>query len=121
MGLRYSHWWELGLSETAKKVKLGNSDYEVVDQFCYIGDTYVECRWWCGSKLCNASQIWMEEIQGTAASFDVPGVYRLKGKLSAACVRSGMLYGSETWPVKEEDIYVDLSVQRCRWLNGCVK
>ena len=29
--------------------------------------------------------------------------FRRKGQLYAACVRSVMLYGSETWAVKEED------------------
>ena len=28
---------------------------------------------------------------------------RLKGKLDAACVRSVLLYGSETWVIKKED------------------
>ena len=28
---------------------------------------------------------------------------RLKGKLYAACIRSVMLYGSETWVIKKED------------------
>ena len=28
---------------------------------------------------------------------------KVKGELYAACVRSGMLYGSETWPIKVEE------------------
>ena len=28
----------------------------------------------------------------------------MKGKLYAACVRSGTLYGYETWPVRVEDV-----------------
>ena len=81
--------------ETAKKVKLGNSDYEVVDQFCYLGD------------MLSAVPLLTSRVFS----------HKMKGKLYAACVRSGMLYGSETSPVK---MYVDLSVQRCRWLDGCV-
>ena len=30
--------------------------------------------------------------------------HKVKGKLYAACVRSVMLYGSETWPMKDEDL-----------------
>ena len=29
--------------------------------------------------------------------------HKMKGNIYKACVRSGMLYGSETWPVKKED------------------
>jgi hypothetical protein len=28
---------------------------------------------------------------------------KLKGKICSACVRSSMIYGSETWPMKAED------------------
>ena len=30
--------------------------------------------------------------------------HKVKGRLYNACVRSVILYGSETWPLKEEDI-----------------
>ena len=42
----------------------------------------------------------------------------MKGKLYAACVRSGMLYGSETWPVKEEDVcrLERTEMQMVRWM-----
>ena len=45
---------------------------------------------------------------------------RTKGRLYQACVRSVMLYGSETWPVKEEDV-VRLErndMRMIRWMCG---
>ena len=44
--------------------------------------------------------------------------HRMKGKLYQACVRSVMLYGSETWPLKEEDIarIARTDMQMIRWM-----
>ena len=44
--------------------------------------------------------------------------HRMKGKLYTACVRSVMLYGSETWPLKEDDIsrIVRTDMQMVRWM-----
>ena len=46
--------------------------------------------------------------------------HRMKGKLYIACVRSGMLYGSETWPVKEEDAcrLQRTEMQMVRWMGN---
>ena len=43
-----------------------------------------------------------------------------KGKIFQACVRSVMLYSSETWPVKEEDIkrLERNDARMIRWMCG---
>ena len=45
---------------------------------------------------------------------------KLKGKLYAACVRSVMVYGSETWAMKEEDVrrLERTEMQMVRWMCG---
>ena len=41
----------------------------------------------------------------------------MRGRLYSSCVRSSMLHGSETWPVRKESVVV---LQRYRDENGQV-
>ena len=79
-------------------------NFEMVDQFCYLGDmigagggvtaasrTRVRCGWKMFHELAPVLTL-------KGASF------KLKGEIYKTCVRSGMTYGSETWPIKVEDI-----------------
>ena len=45
-------------------------------------------------------------------------LHKMKGKLYSACVRSVMLYGSKTWPLKESDIsrIARTDMQMVRWM-----
>ena len=45
-------------------------------------------------------------------------LYKLKGNIYKACVRSAMLYGSEIWPVKREDMcrFQQTEMQMARWM-----
>lgn len=45
---------------------------------------------------------------------------KLKGKVYVACVRSMMVYGSETWPVKVEDVkrLERAEMRMVRWMSG---
>jgi len=80
-----------------------NVELECVDEFCYLGDMIgagggagdasrvrVRCAW---KKFTELSPI----LTTRGASL------KLKGKIYRACVRSVMIYGSETWPMKVED------------------
>ena len=82
---------------------LAGSNLEVVDKFCYLGDkldaggrsesntvTRVRSGW-------NKFRELLPLLTTKAISLKV------KGELYAACVRSLMLYGSETWPIKVEE------------------
>jgi len=40
----------------------------------------------------------------------------MRGRLYSSCVRSSMLHGSETWPIRKMRCF---SGQRWEWLNGC--
>jgi len=78
-------------------------EFECVDRFCYLGDTLeagggavlassmrVRCAW---NKFKDLSPI----LTARGATLKV------KGKIYKACVQSVMVYGSETWSMKEED------------------
>ena len=92
------------VSETAKKVRLGNSDYEVVDQFCYLGDMLSAGGGAEASSVMRVRSGWKKFRELLPLLTSRVFSHRMKGKLYAACVRSGMLCGSKTWPVKEEDV-----------------
>ena len=95
----------VGSMEGKKDAVLGqDSGLEFVDRFCYLGDvigagggceeasrTRVKCAW---GKFRELLPILTQ--RGVSA--------RLKGKIYKACVQSVMVYGSETWAVRVEDM-----------------
>ena len=86
-----------------KAVELDGNNYKVVNQFCYIGDMI--------SVGGGAEASTIARVRSGLKSFRVllPLLASLvisletKGRLYAACVRSVVVYGSETWRFKVED------------------
>ena len=87
----------------AERLVYGDISLERVDKLCYLGDMIyagggVDTA--VSAIIINGWRKFREllpllTLKGTSL--------RLKGKLYAACVRSVMLYGSETWVIKKED------------------
>ena len=81
---------------------------EGVRKFRYLGDMLNgEGR----SRLASISRVrcgWKKfrELSGILTSKKV--ALRLKGKVYGACVRSSMIYGSETWAVNAEQFFIIL-------------
>ena len=80
-----------------------NIELERVDKFCYLGDMIgaeggagdavrasVKGAWATFRELCPISTVRDASLC-------------MKGRLYSACVRSKMVYRSETWPMKVED------------------
>ena len=86
------------------KLGIRKFEYEVVDQFCYLGDMLSASGGAEASSIARDRTGWkkLRELLPLLA----PKVlsYRLKEKIYEAGIRSAMLYGNETWPVKTEDI-----------------
>ena len=92
---------------TAEESVVVNCDgqcLDIVEKFCYLGDTIGARGSVEDSVTARIKSGWnkFRELLPLLASRGLPLVS--KGKVFQACVRSVMLYGSETWPVKEEDI-----------------
>jgi len=69
---------------------------ELVDKFCYLGDMLsVEVRIRIGWNK-------FRQLVPLLTNKDVSLIMR--GRLCSNCVRSGMLHGSETWPVRKENV-----------------
>ena len=77
---------------------------EYVSKFCYLGDTLgsgvgvveasrarVRCAW---AKFAELSPILT--VRGAS--------YRIKGRIYSACVQSVLIYGTETWAMKADDL-----------------
>jgi len=93
---------------------------EFVDKFCYLGDKLsvngnadaaVEAR-------IRIGWIKFRQLVPLLTNKDVSLIMR--GRLYSSCVRSSMLHGSETWPVRKEDV---VALQRAemrmvRWMCG---
>ena len=93
-----------GVDKKKEIVMKDGSRMESVDSFCYLGDmmgaaggaeeasrTRVRCAW---GKFNELGCILAER----GASL------KLKGKIYSLCVQRVLVYGSETWPVKVEDM-----------------
>jgi len=97
-----------------KELNLGSDGkLECVNQFCYLGDmigarggaveasrTRLRCAW---GKFRELSQI----LTTRRASLKV------KGKIYRACVQRVLVYGSETWPMKAEEMQ---RLERTEWM-----
>jgi len=65
-----------------------------VDKFCYLGDM-LDADGGCDSALTAIIRsAWKKFLTGKGF------LLKLKGKLYATCVRSCLMHGSETWPIK---------------------
>jgi len=87
------------------EVELGQGEkLEVVQKFCYLGDMIgsgggaeeaararVRCAWGKFNQLRP-----ILALRGAS--------WKVKGKIYKSCVQSVMVYGSETWPMKVEDV-----------------
>jgi len=76
---------------------------ELVDKFCYLVDMLgvdgdaVEARIRIGWNK-------FRQLVPLLTNKDVSLIMR--GRLYSSCVRSSMLHGSETWPVRKENVVV---------------
>ena len=80
-----------------------SANLEVVDKFCYLGDMLsmdgyadvaVEARIRIGWNK-------FKQLVPLLTNRDMSLIKR--GRLYSSCVRSSMLHGSETWPVRKEN------------------
>lgn len=102
-----------------EKVTIGNSSYDVVSQFCYLGDMLSTGGGSEASSITHTRSGWKKFCELLPPLTSRIFSLKKKGALYEACVWSVMLYGSETWPTKEEDIArlyrTDMSM--LRWMS----
>ena len=86
-----------------EKVMLAGSNLEVVDKFCYLGDMLDAGDGTESSTVTRVRSGWKKFRELLPLLTTKAISLKVKGELYAACVRSVMLYGSETWLIKVEE------------------
>ena len=87
-----------------KKVQLRNVEDMVVNQFYYLGDMLSSHGSVEASSIFSIKSGWKKFRELLSLLKSQVFLHKMKGKLYLACVRSVMLYGNETWQLKENDI-----------------
>ena len=87
-----------------EKVFLDGQVIEVVQRFCCLGDTIEAQGGTTAGGIARVRSGWSKfrELLPLLTSTALP--LTTKGRVYQACVRSVMMYGSETWPVRAEDM-----------------
>jgi len=96
----------------------GDANLELMDKFCYLGDmSSVDGD--ADAAVENRIRIgWNKFMQLVPLLTNNDMSLIVRGRLYSSCVRSSMLHGSETWPVKKEN---EVALQRAemrmvRWM-----
>ena len=93
---------------------------EVVDKFCYLGDMIGAGG---GAEEASRARVrcsWSKFRELTPILTSRGATLKAKGRIYKACVQSVMVYGSETWAMKVEDMRRLERAERMmvRWMCG---
>jgi hypothetical protein len=96
-----------------------NVSFELVDQFCYLGDMIGAGGGAGDASRARVRSRW-KKFHGLAPILTLRGAsLKLKGKIYKVCVRSAMTYGSETWPMKVEHMNRLVRAERMMMRRMC--
>ena len=78
-----------------------NTNLELVDKFCYLGDMLsVDAE----AAVENRIRIGLNKFRQLVPLLSNKDMsLKVRGRLYNSCVRSSMLHGSETWPIRKEN------------------
>ena len=83
---------------------IGDEKLEVVDAFCYLGDMSDQTGGCFNAITARIGSAW-KNFRDLLPVLSNKGIsLRLRGHAYNACIRSILLYTSETWPAKADDI-----------------
>ena len=98
---------------------IDGDEYEIVDKLCYLGDMLSQGG--CEHAILKRIQTGWLKFRELSGLFIGKGMsVRSKGIIYTTCIRPAMLYGSETWPTKIEDIrkMQRSEMRMLRWMTG---
>ena len=90
-------------STSRTNVNIGvSANLELVDKFCYLGYTLSVVEYADAAVETRIQTGWnkFRQLLPLLTNKDISLI--VKGRLHSSCVRSSMLHGSETWPVKKK-------------------
>ena len=91
-------------------ISIGSKEFEVVSEFCYLGDVIGQAGGCTDAVTARTGSAWkaFHELLPILTNRGISLANR--GKVFKACVRTVLLYGSETWPISTEDL---ARIKRC--------
>ncbi len=106
--------------EQPELLVVGEDSLESVDKFCYLGDMISAAGGAGYSSVARIRSGWKKFRELLPLLTSRVFSHHMKGRIFEACVRSVMLYGSETWAVKTDDLTrMDRNDMRMiRWMCG---
>ena len=102
-------------------VDIGNGDVlEKVGKFCYLGDMINADGGADSAVVARIRCAWKKFRELSPLLTHKGASLKLKGKVYESCVRSCMIYGSETWPmrVEHESKLERAEMRMVRWMCG---
>ena len=111
---------ELCETRQVNGLHIDGHEYEVVDKFCYLGDMLSQ-EGGCEHAILKRIQTgWLKFRELSGLLIGKGTSLRSKGIIYTTCIRPVMLYGSETWPTKIEDIrkMQRSEMRMLRWMTG---
>ena len=103
-----------------EKISIGSDSFEVVSTFKYLGDTIGHCGGSSDAVSTRIISAWkaFRELLPILTNRGIK--LKLRGNVFNACVRKVLLYGSETWPVVNDDVQrlVTADSGMIRWICG---
>ncbi|KAI8520792.1 hypothetical protein Bbelb_005460 [Branchiostoma belcheri] len=90
--------------QPTQEVTVAGETFKVVPTFCYLGDMIGQSGGCTDAVTARIKSAWksFHELLPILADRSIPFINR--GHVFNSCVRSVMLYGSETWAVSTEDL-----------------
>jgi len=101
-------------------IDAGGGYLKCVDDFCYLGDM-IEAGGGGEASIIMRVRCGWKKFRELLPLLTMKGLSLcLKGRLYAACVRSVVLYGSETWGMREGDIrrFEYTEMRMVRWMSN---
>ena len=96
----------IGLTRLEEPMEVLCDEVETVRGFCYLGDRLNVCGG-CQTAVTSRVRIgWMKFRECGKLLRGRKFSLRMKGMLYQSCVRSAMLYGSETWCLRESEMAI---------------
>jgi len=104
----------------ANVLSLGEDKIKHVDKFCYLGNMISACGGVGEASRMRVKCAWnkFRELQPILTKRGAS--LKIKGKIYGACVQSVLVYGTETWAMKVDDMERLERTERMivRWMCG---